>query len=261
MAEVVKRRRWSARRIVVVTLLVLAALSAGAVALCMTLMRGPPSWWRNVDTQSPQTLARAKLIEDNLTTALSTVRKGATAQERASPWSMALGPDDANAWLNARLPQWLAQQGALKDWPTEVRQVQAQFDGSRIILGVHVARGGPKGEFFAAATIAPEVRADGSLWLPASSLSVGRLPIPTRLVIGSGGEPSNVLDTQDRIPAQLQAMPQMKEVLQVLAGSRPALKNPRLRLPDGRHVRLLGLDTRDGKLIITVRTEDPVRQR
>ena len=261
MAELVKRRRWSARRIVVVTLLVLAALTAGAVALGMMLMRGPPSWWRSVDVQSPQTLAKAKLIEDNLTTVLSAVRQGASAEERARPWSMSLAPDDANAWLNARLPQWLAQQGSLKDWPPEVRQVQAHFDGSRIVIGAHIARGGPKGEFFAAALIAPEVHADGSLWLPASSLQVGRLPIPTRLVIGSGGEPNGVLDTQDRIPAQLQSMPQMKEILQVLAGSRAALKNPLLRLPDGRHVRLLGLDTKDGKLIITVRTEDPPPKR
>lgn len=246
---------------IVAALLVIAAVTAGAVALCMALMHGPPSWWRAVDAQSPQTLARAKLVEDNLTTALSAVRQGATAEQRMRPWSMALSPDDANAWLNARLPQWLAQQNAVKDWPQEVRQVQAHFDGARIVIGAHISRGGPKGEYFAAASIAPEVRADGSLWLPASSLSVGRLPIPTRLAIGSGGEPGPVLSAEERIPAQLQSLPQTRQVLSVLAGSRAALINPVLKLPDGRRIRLLGIDTRDGKLVVTVRTEEPAPRR
>ena len=143
-----------------------------ALVLCATVLvlvvtsltRSAPSWWRSVR-------------ENGLVNVMYEVRPDA-----AEPWSVGLRAADANAWLNTRLGQWLRNRDERFVWPAQVRNVQVEFDRGLVQVGVeYVSDERPQ---VISATLRPEFHEDGSLWVRAESVSIGRLPLPADWILG-----------------------------------------------------------------------------
>ncbi|MCC6320678.1 MAG: hypothetical protein IT438_04485 [Phycisphaerales bacterium] len=251
------------RLLVAAVFIVIALLTAGAlVALALTQER--PTWWRQIDPASPDTLSVAHAVENGMATALTQVRPEAPAAPAGSePWKVFITTDQANAWLSARLRGWLEDQAAREGagvgggrgvkWPAEVGTPQVSFERGIIRIGAMVERsttsGGPRLQALSA-VLRPDVRADGSFWCTASSVSIGRLPVPASWVLKPRASGlSSPAATSQSVPSQF------SRVMDALAGRGPLLGSAIIRLADGRRVRILELDPQPGRLVITCRTE------
>lgn len=256
--------------------IVVAVVSAGAL-IAVALAQESPRWWTTVNPDDPRTIELAEAVENGLTSALTRVRPSAPGAGGDgpggtinTPWRVYITNEQANAWLNVRLERWLAdqtEQGAIDfEWPREVKQVQVCFEEGRIHVGARVvspdggARSGPRPRTLGA-TLRVEFGPDGSLWLTAERIEIGRLPVPAGWVLGSaraGGSSAGERKVGE-VSEDLARLPQTRNVLAAFRGERPVISRPVIRLADGRRVRLLAVEPRDGRLVITAQTE--VRER
>ncbi|MCA9298819.1 MAG: hypothetical protein KDA28_07120, partial [Phycisphaerales bacterium] len=129
-------RRWMIR----IGLLTVATACVGALALAH-LAREAPTWWRHVNPSDERTIRHADLVENRFVTVLYDEREtdetfDVPDEWRSKPWGVERRATDANAWLNARLPRWLRNQEQDFLWPRELQQLQVDFDGDRIRIGV-----------------------------------------------------------------------------------------------------------------------------
>ena len=168
---------------------------------------------------------------------------------RSDPWSVAMSEQQANAWLASRLPEWVENSGELTGWPDEVTDLQVDFDAPYLRIGVRVIDKDGRARVLSA-TLRPELRGDGSLWLEADWVHVGRLSIPADWVLGEAEARADEL-----LPAGLRDLPESRAFFRRLAGEAPVVERPLWRLPDGRQVRLIALQAGHDKLIVTCRTE------
>lgn len=243
------KRRGLVRHVLVWAGLALVGGVCVAVASAMVLIRVAPPWWRPVRVDDPATIETAKVVQNRLLNAAHQPWEAGEAA-RASPsrdWSVALEPFEANAWLNVELPKWLAHQGQGELWPRQMSELQVDFRASTVRLGARVRTAG--GQRIVTATVRPELRRDGSLWVEAEQVSVGRLALPSRWALErvrrwEGGWRSGAIGT----------LPEADHVLDALAGARPLADVAQLRLEDGRLVRLVGIEARGGRLELRCRT-------
>lgn len=222
-------------------MLVIAA--SALVVVTIGLVRMSPDWWRTTHPDDPATIQMAEDIETDLVNVMYQVRGGDD-----ETWSVTLRAPDANAWLNTRLVRWLGNADAEFEWPEEIGDVQVEFDRGLVHVGVRVD--GADRPRVLSATLRPEFHADGSLWVRAESVFVGRLPIPAGWVVDRADAP-----WPDVLPARLLEQPLTNHVLDALAGGVALDDDPVLDLGDGRRVRLLGLVCEQGRLRMTCRTE------
>ena len=254
-------RGWSRRLILILVwgLILLALLGVTAWMVIGSMTGSAPAWWRRTDPSAARTIERAMMLENAIASHLSLRRDSAsdlvyTATGevpegwRSDPWSVALKSEDANAWLNVRLPVWLAGENEHFEWPEEVTDLQVHFDAPHVRLGAKVRVRGT--EQFLSATLTPELREDGSLWVKADWVHLGRLPIPASWVLG---EAESRVD--EIIPDELRSLPQAQSFFRVMAGEEPVAERPVVRLPDRRLVRLLRLEADRGWVEITCQTE------
>ena len=167
---------------------------------------------------------------------------------RSAPWSVALKDDDASAWLTARLPEWVDGQADLDGWPDTLDQPQIHFVDGLMRIGVLLH--GEDGDRFLTASVRPELRDDGSLWLHTRWIHIGRLPVPASLLLARAG---SHLDAY--LPGTLADDPHSARLIDILRGNAPLALKPEMRLEDGRVVRLLGLRVRDGRIELNCQTE------
>jgi hypothetical protein len=266
---VVRRRRSVAYRLAR-GVVVLALLAGASVLIAFGLSRARPGWWRDLDPQDKAVVDAALRVENGAATQLTKIRKSEPGVGAVSePWTIKLSSADANAWLAARLRPWLeSQEGAAAfRWPKEVRRVEVEFDAGRIYIGASVTKRAstnepdetPRSQILTA-SLRPEFR-DGGLWLPAESMSVGRLSVPASWMLpgasenatSTGGTPTK-RGLAPNVPDTLAKMPQMKELIAALSGGRPAMQSPIIKIGDGRRVKIMSLDARDGALYITCQT-------
>lgn len=276
--------RVSWRKAAAITGVGVVAVVSIVIALAFWLSRKPPTWWSDRSLDTPAMHQAAVDLENGLTTLLSrggpgrpattpglrtataTATEPATAAAResiaplATPvpslntpqrWRMGIKAEDANAWLNLRLPKWLANQDESFTWPEEVRELQVDFRDQRLFVGARLVGGGR--ERVVSAQIAPEFHADGSLWMPAEWVMIGKLGVPASWLLS--GEGDTLQDVQEEVPDDLRELPQTQGVLGAFAGRHAVMTNPVVRLGDGRRVRLLSLEAKDGTLIIECQTE------
>jgi hypothetical protein len=226
--------------------LALQILALGALGFAYLLTLRAPSWWREVKAD-PQTTVAAEQVENGVVTQLSLVRPAdpeAKQGYRSREWSVSLSAEDADAWLGTRLKQWVENQGG--HWPEQLSGAQVEFAPGVIKAGVKLEDGGR----VVFVEVAPEVRADGSLWLMPRGMGAGAMPLPTWLVLQEVRE-----GVVQRLAAGSARRAQVEEAIDVLAGKRPALKDAVVKLDDGRSVRLLKVTPVDGRLELTCRTE------
>ncbi len=212
-----------------------------------SLSSGVPLWWRTVRRDDPRTIESARRVEDGVWNHLYSVRSGETP-DGSVEWTVALKAADANAWLNARFPMWIANQWDSELWPAELGEIQVDFDESGIRIGIQIEGAGePR---ILSATIHPAVAEDGALWMPASWIHIGRLGIPANLVLDAGAT-----ENSGYIPDRIRELPETKGMMSAFAGAMPMVEDAVVSLGDGRQVRLVSLRTRGGWLEITCRTE------
>ena len=241
------------RRLVGVGLIFAGGFVCFGVWTVSSLSSGVPLWWRTVRRDDPRTIESARRVEDGVWNNLYSVRSG-QMPDGGVEWTVALKAADANAWLNARFPMWIANQWDSEFWPAELREIQVDFDDTGIRIGIEIQGNGEKRVL--SATIHPAVAEDGSLWMPASWIHVGRLGIPASLVLSA-----DTVQTSGYIPDRILDLPEAQGMMSAFAGNNPMVDNAVVSLGDGRRVRLISLRTRGGWLEITCRTEpEPVTQ-
>ena len=242
------------RRRVVWAALVFAAVACVGVACAFVLADRPPAWWADLDPHDPRIAEVAEELENAVGTHLHLAREtdptiGAGERWRSEPWRVAMRADDANAWLNTRLDGWLGSlSNGAASVPDEVRQVRVAFERGRIRVGVLVDDG--RTRRILTATLRPELRADGTLWVSAESVGVGRLPLPPSWVLGHDGPPDARV-----VPPVLWNKSTARDLIEAVRGHRPLMREPTIELVDGRRVRLLSIAAREGRLEVECRTE------
>lgn len=232
-----------ARRWLIGVGIALVLLASGALVVSLGMARMAPDWWRTIRPADPETVEAAEAIENDLANVIYAARA-----DGKDVWGVALRAPDANAWLNTRFEQWLANADAEFDWPDEVRDLQVEFDEGLVHVGVRVVQG--ERSQVLSASLRPSVDEQGRLWVSVDSMHVGRLPIPSGWVVHRAAE-----FWPEVLPARLLEDPATGQILEALAGRAPLEPEPTVNLGDGRRVRLLDLRPEQGRLRITCRTE------
>ncbi|GAB4386666.1 MAG: hypothetical protein Kow0022_16340 [Phycisphaerales bacterium] len=220
------------------------------------MTRSAPAWWRTIDPSSPATIELADELEQAIGRQLTLVRPAAadlnaSGAWRSEDWTTAIPDADANAWLNANLPDWIASDPDLPSWPDSIRTLQARFMNGIIQVGVAIRRG--ERTLYLSASVRPHVDDAGALWLPATRVHIGRLPIPASIMLRHADESLEPL-----VPPELRD--DASALVRLFRGIDP-VPNPVIRLGDGRQVRLLRVVPRNRRLIVTCRTESALPPR
>jgi hypothetical protein len=228
-----------------------AALAFGLFIAVAFLSRQFPDWWRGIETDRAVLAAIGADMENAIVEEVSRVRPGAPDAGPPGPgwhsedWTLEIRDDEAIAWLNTRFPKWLANRAPGLGAPEEVRQLQVAFEANAVRLGVAIEVGGAPRVVWL--TLHPSIDAQGRLWIPATGVGAGRLPLP-RSWLGEGTAGA-------WLPKQASSSPEVLTLLRALAGGEPAAAKPVMSLGDGRSVRLVAVRVEDGRLVLTCRTE------
>lgn len=211
------------------------------------LARSAPAWWRPARADDPAVKAAADALENGVVNQLHAWRPGEAARApgpwQSEPWTVAMQASDANAWVAASLPKWLANLERPVRLPSQLGELQVGFSSGLVRVGASVEYGGRR--HLLSASLRPEIRADGSLWLEATWARIGRMPVPASMVL------DQVIAAGDSTLKTDGA----RAIARVLAGMEPAARAPEIRLADGRRVRLLKIEVRDGQMWLTCRTD------
>jgi len=218
------------------------------VALMLALARSAPAWWVDVDTADPRMIELAELVQNGALSHLFEDRESLVGG--GVEWPVKMTDEAANAWMNIKLPEWFAKISDGMDWPDSVQQLQMVFDSGTVRIGARVRT--EIGTRIYSCAIIPELREDGSLWMKASTVSMGRVTLPASWVL-RGADAS----AADYIPEQLRGTAQAEALFEKLTGQLPLFDKAEVSLGDGRRVRLLGLRVRDGTVIAHCVTENP----
>lgn len=218
----------------------------------VTLANADPSGWTSVDPHDPKNIASAQSLETAIVNQLHASRPAAAQQQQpgstwtSAAWTVSLKESDANVWFAASLPRWLAEQDPPILLPADVTEFQTRFTGDGVRLAARVSTG--VGSHAISAEIRPEVRADGSLWIRMNSLALGRLPLPASWLVEEFTAKARSGRSSGAAPAE------SDQLLRTLRGETPAVQNAVIRLADGRRVRLLRVEPKEGELWLTMQT-------
>lgn len=227
--------------------------------LVSALARGAPSWWRGIE---PDAYARAVAVEDGFVSQLAAMREPADGEPGAS-WSFSLQAADATAWVNERLPRWVANHEAGFRWPEAVREVQVEFDEGVVKLGARLRAGSDEHavraeeDRYYSVVLRPWVDADGRLWLRPGGAAVGAMPVPPGAAnaIAMAWIRGAAVDLFASEGDGLSLERVSEQVSDAAAGRRPLVQDAIIRIDPARHVRILAIVPRRGRLEVTARTE------
>lgn len=241
----------------------MTSAACSAVFLTIALAQEAPTWWHRRDWRTPEVSRTAEALENWLVSSVYHARldahraPGQSLPPDAAPtfdkpvtWTIPVSSSDANAWLNSRLPRWIRHESETFQWPEQIEELQVEFRDDKILVGVKVRYA--ESTQFLSATLRPAIReSDGSLWMPAQTVSIGRVRLPASWFLS----PQPTALAQEQIPEELRELPETQSLAAVFSGQIPVAQKPIIKLADGRRVRLLNLTSRDGTLQVTCRTE------
>ena len=229
------RRRHRLRRWLAAALIVAVLVSAGGVGLWrLTWMA--PTWWAPLDPGDEQTAQLAERVEYRLAEEAHKVRPD------PKPWWIEIKQDQINAWLAARLPEWVAHAHGIQ-WPAEVGLPQVNVDAGAVRLGLDIET--DAGTRYVVAHLKPSI-VEGELALTLDGMSVGRLWIP-------GSSVGAVVDRlEDTGAGRFLDDPGVNALIGLLEGGRRI--DPTLTLSDGRRVRVLDVRCDRGALLLRANT-------
>jgi hypothetical protein len=222
------------RRLLRIALVLLALLVIGGVVL-WRVSRTPPSWYQPPDVRASAVNELAETVENRM------VEQAQKVRPRAEQWSLRVRENQINAWLAARLPKWIANQGDA-DWPADRSAVQVRLEPGAISIAAPIERG-PSARTVVA-RIHPTLE-PGGLRLNLDRVAVGRIALP--------GEPlANLLRiVEPMFPASFD-FDRARTLMAMLDGT--TLVEPEMNLADGRRVRLMALRIDEGVLEFTAQT-------
>lgn len=237
------------RRAVLGLGLVLVGAVCLFLAAAFALTRLEPAWFDPPPGDDPDVAGLADQLQSALVTqatAVRPIRDGAS-----EPWGFSVSERDANAWLAALLPRWLANRDR-SSLSAHVRAVQVRFAEGRVEIGARVRSA--DGEQVVSASVRPAIDGAGALWAPAERVAVGRLPLPMSWAALQARRAAEGMLPADRA-ADPGAAALINGVLSALDGGRALSVSAAVRLDDGRRVRVLALRPRPGRIEVTCRTE------
>ncbi|MEM0983659.1 MAG: hypothetical protein AAGI17_06910 [Planctomycetota bacterium] len=240
------------------TLILLALLTLGALFAATQIERAP-RWWRHLRPDDDRVVAGATAIENQLGRELHRLRsiEGTSAdgtRQLSVPWALEVSDLDASRWLTGRLPRWLETETGLDEWPEELSQMQVRFVGGEVRVGVRLGakEEEPGSGRVVTASLKPEIRSDGSLWVKPTWVHVGRLPLPAPMVLREARA-----NAADFFPDELEGVDLtfVEKLFEIALGEEAVNLTPELRLVDRRRVRLLDVRVDDGVMRVVCRTE------
>ena len=221
--------------LITVTLGLIASITI-TVLTAIALARDTPDWWREADLNTAQTQDLARRVE------IAIVEHVHKPRPQSDTWRVSVNVEQANAWLNAKLPAWVESRDL--EWPDKVEQIQADFNDGIITLGARLHK--DASSQIVAASFQLEIRNDGALWIKQPRARAGRLDLPSGWTVAR---------LREWLPPELEESEAMNRVLVALAGDGPLFEQARLKLGDGRIVRMLRITSSDDRLLIKAITE------
>lgn len=232
-------------------LVVLVGVVSVCVALGFSLARSAPSWWVDVDKDLQRNIDLSNQVQNGTLTHITADR--GTLIGGSVEWPVMMTDEAANAWLNIGLPDWFSKISGGMPWPESITQIQMVFDNGTVRIGVRALT--DEGSRIYSCAIVPELREDGSLWMKAKTVSMGRLTLPASWVLrGADAHAAKY------IPEQLRGTAQAEALFEKLTGQLPLFDLAEVDLSDGRVVRLTDLRVRDGTVIALCVTRNEARQ-
>jgi hypothetical protein len=236
---------------------VLVGLFTLLIVLGFALAHSTPTWWAEAPTAAlgvptPEEIERGAVLENLIINRLYSP-EGTPNLAGGVEWAVSLPEADVNAWLNTRLPKWLNNQSERPVWPVELSRIIVRFEDGVIRLGARTVRSDTP-QIYAATILLSLLHGErpsgGELWLRTPWLWIGRLPVPSGLLVGRlRADPSRDL------PKHLSKLPQTKTFVDALAGEGPIVPRVSLKLEDGRRVRVTRVEVREGRLSVWCVTE------
>ncbi len=225
-------------RIAIVIVLFLSA--ALAAALLWYAVDRAPSWYQPPDPDDVQVVQRAEQVEYRLVQEVQKIR------DESEDWTLTLHEDQINAWLVARLPEWIAHDGEM-NWPGELGSPQVHVTSVGIEIALPVIWSGH--EQIVVTNIVPTLT-EGALRIDVEQFSLGRLPIPDELS-------DQVLSALEDLARQAAETDDQEALAQLLKHG--GTVDPVVEIADGRLVELNTLHLVDGELRLTSTTRLPNR--
>ena len=236
------------RALIASAAVVLIGAISVALAIGLALARSAPSWWIDVDASDPRNIELAELVQNGALSHLFEDRQSLVGG--SVEWPVKMTDEAANAWMNIKLPEWFSKISDGMTWPDSVTQLQLVFDNGTIRIGARVRT--EIGTRIYSCAIVPELHEDGSLWMKAHTVSMGRLTLPAGWILGGADS-----HAEKYIPEQLRGTAEAEALFDKLTGKLPLFDVAEVSLGDGRRVRLLGLRVRDGSVIAHCVTKNP----
>jgi hypothetical protein len=222
---------------VVVALLVGAVVSLGVL---WKLSSMTPSWYQPLPVDR-ETRDLAGQVEYFL------VEEAHEIRPADHTWTLRLSAQQINAWLVARLPQWIEHEQDL-DWPTALGPPQVRLTSEGIDVAARLQLDPHGTERVVVARIVPTVHDDG-ISLSLQRLGAGLLQLP--------GDPAALINEQllelrhDEIIDQ-----DVSRFLHDLVAGRGVLDRE-IKLADNRVIRVVAVHCREGSLDVVLQTRSP----
>jgi hypothetical protein len=218
----------------VAMVLVVVMIAGGVTVWRLTWLQ--PVWWPQEVADNEQTRALADRVEYRLAEEIHKVRPD------ADPWRLRVKEDQVNAWLTARLPEWLAHSEDV-EWPSNLAPPRVRFVEGGVDIALEFDDHGRRR--YLVANLEPQIL-DGRLSMTLNGLSLGRLWSP-------GASVQSVIERyRDVVPEGFINDPAVRRILDMLADEQRF--EPSFDLTDGRRVRLMNVASGDGEMIIECET-------
>lgn len=224
------------RRNRVIAVIVFTVL--GAVALFLWRMTYvAPTWYAPPDSHDPQIEVLADKVENRMLEEAQKIR------EETAPWTVKVREPQVNAWLSARLPQWIEheQNG---HWPDQLGTPQVKIDAEGISMAIPLRTKSGSRPRYIVARVWPQM-INGRLKLEIDRLALGRVILP--------GEPlANLLRTLEGAAPSVANDQKVRKALDIFTGERSV--DPVTHLADHRRLRLVDFKLGDGWIDLTAQT-------
>ncbi len=221
--------------------LIMIAAATVAALRASSLAGQQPTWWREAPiAHSPEheeaTLNLAEQVERGLLTLVH------NQQPADGAWTVEITEEQANAWLNAKLPKWLANRSI--EWPDQLNELQVNFEPEQISVGARLTTN--ENEHIVAATVEASIDDAHAFWLRIAATQAGRLDLPRGWTIAA---------LREWLPDSIRNKDSAVAALSALEGAAPLFPDAAFTLEDGRRIELLTITPEQDRLLLSLRTQ------
>lgn len=195
-----------------------------------------PTWYAPPDPASTDTIERAEKVEYRLAEEVQKIRTP------EAPWVVRIPEASINAWLAARLPEWIMHEQSL-EWPEALGVPQIHVDANGVTVAVEVNHDGRQQVLVARAV--PRVVGD-RLAVQVDRVGIGRVLLPAK------GVETLIARVTEMLPDDLD-VDAVIEVVERLLGDGESISSE-IELADGRRIEVTAVRCADGAIEFENRT-------